>query len=189
MAENTKTKAETKTLKVRFDEEIVPEFMQKFDVKNKFAVPRPVKVTLNIGVGNESKDAGALEEIQNVLSEIAGQRAVFTRAKKSVAGFNIRKGDIIGIKVTLRHEKMWGFLDKLIHIVLPRTKDFKGIAYDNFDRAGNYTLGLVEYLVFTEVDPVKTTKVKGLSVNITFRNSTPEHSRFLMEKMGFVFKK
>ncbi len=181
--------AEFKPLRTRYDQEIVPAFMKKFGVQNVFAVPRPIKVTLNIGVGAESKDPAALEEVQKVLSNIAGQKAVFTRAKKSIAGYNVRKGDIIGVKVTLRHEKMWGFLDKLIHIVLPRTKDFKGIPGDNFDRAGNYTLGLVEYLVFTEVDPVATTKVKGLSVNITFRNSTPEYSRFLMEQMGFVFKK
>ena len=181
--------ANSELLKTRFDKQIVPSFMEKFGVKNVFAVPRPVKVTLNIGVGAETKDASALEEIQKVLTEIAGQKAVFTKARKSIAGYNIRKGDIIGIKVTLRHEKMWGFLDKLIHIVLPRTKDFKGIPNNNFDKAGNYTLGLVEYLVFTEVDPVAVNKIKGLSVNITFRNSTPEYSRFLMEQMGFIFKK
>jgi len=176
------------TLQEKFDKQIAPAFMQEFGIKNIMAVPRPVKVVLNIGVGAESKDASALEEIASALTNLAGQKAVFTKAKKAVAGFNIRKGDVIGIKVTLRHNKMWGFLDKLINIVLPRTKDFKGIDPNKFDKAGNYTFGLVEYLVFTEVDPVKINKVKGLSITITFRNSNPKYSRYLMEKMGFVFK-
>ncbi len=183
------TKNKKVPLQDKFDKNIVPAFMKEFGIKNIMAVPRPVKVVLNIGVGNESKDASALEEILNTLSAIAGQKAVYTRAKKAIAGFNVRKGDIIGVKVTLRHAKMWALLDKLVNIVLPRTKDFKGIDINNFDRAGNYTLGLVEYLVFTEVDPVKVNKIKGVSISIVFRNSNPKYSRYLMEQMGFVFKK
>ncbi len=179
---------EYKNLKTRFEEEVVPAFLEKFKVKNRLAVPVPVKVVLNIGVGAESKDQGALEKIQKALTLIAGQKAVFTRAKKSEAGFNIRKGDIIGIRVTLRRQRMWDFLDKLINIVLPRVKDFKGLDPTKFDRAGNYTFGLVEYLVFPEVNPVEIDKVKGISIVINFKNSDPEKSRFIMEKMGFVFK-
>jgi len=162
--------------------------MKKFGVKNPLAVPRIKKVVLNIGVGKEHKDAAILEEVEKVLTQIAGQKAVFTRAKKSIAGFNVRKGDIIGVKVTLRKDRMWEFLYKFVNIVLPRVKDFKGIDPDNFDKAGNYTLGLTEYLVFPEVNPVKIKNIKGISIAIVFNNSNPEYSRFILEKLGFVFK-
>ena len=190
MAKQKQTTTEKKVneLKKKYYEEIVPEFMKKFGVKNPLAVPRIKKVVLNIGVGKEHKDAAILEEVEKVLTQIAGQKAVFTRAKKSIAGFNVRKGDIIGVKVTLRKDRMWEFLYKFVNIVLPRVKDFKGIDPDNFDKAGNYTLGLTEYLVFPEVNPVKIKNIKGISIAIVFNNSNPEYSRFILEKLGFVFK-
>ena len=176
------------TLKERYKAEVVPAYMQKFNVKNPLAVPRPQKVSINIGTGDESKDQAALEKIQQALTLLSGQKAVFTYAKKSIAGFNIRQGDIVGVRVTLRHTLMWDFLDKLVNIVLPRVKDFKGISPDGFDKYGNYAFGIKEYLVFPEVNPVKIDKVKGLSITIVFNNSTPEKSMFIMRNMGFVFK-
>ena len=175
-------------LKERFEKEIIPDFMKQFNADNPLAVPRPVKITLNIGTGDESKDQSALEKIQKALTLLSGQKAVFTYAKKSIAGFNIRKGDIVGVRVTFRGKRMWDFLDKLINIVLPRVKDFKGISPEGFDKYGNYTLGIKEYLVFPEVNPIEIDKVKGLSITIVFKNSSPEKSRFIMEEMGFVFK-
>ncbi len=176
------------TLKEKYTAEVVPAYMEKFNTANPLDVPKPQKVSINIGTGDESKDQAALEKIQRALTLLSGQKAVFTYAKKSIAGFNIRQGDIVGVRVTLRRTLMWDFLDKLVNIVLPRVKDFKGIPLDGFDRYGNYTFGIREYLVFPEVNPVKIDKVKGLSVTIVFNNSTPEKSRFIMEKMGFVFK-
>ncbi len=175
-------------LKEIYEKEVVPAFMKEFGVKNKYAVPMPTKVVINIGIGDQAKDEKAMEEVFNNLMAIVGQRPVFTRARKSVAEFNVRKGDVIGIKVTLRGRRMWDFLDKLVKLALPRVKDFRGINPKAFDKDGNYTLGLVEYLVFPEINPAKVDVVKGLSIAIHFKNSEPQKSKFIMEKLGFIFK-
>ncbi len=171
-----------------FEKYIVPEFLKEFDEKNKLAVPRPVKVVLNIGLGREGKDEKALEEIKGIIRTIAGQEPVFTRAKKSVAEFNLRQGDINGVKVVLRGAKMWDFIDRLVKLSLPRVKDFRGINPNAFDKHGNYTLGLVEYLVFPDIDPAKVDRVKGLSIVINFSGKDAKKNRFVMEKLGFIFK-
>jgi len=180
---------ENNNLRERFHKEITQAYQKEFGVKNKLAVPAPTKVVVNIGVGDEAKDAGSLEKIQKALTQITGQKAVFTRAKKSIAGFGVRQGEIVGVKVTLRGQQMWDFLDKMINVVLPRVKDFRGIDPNKFDRAGNYTLSLVEYYVFPEINPVEIDKPKGVSIAIVFKDSDPKKSRFVMEQLGFVFKK
>ena len=175
-------------LKELYEKSVVEEFKKKFGLTNSLAVPRPVKVIVNIGVGKEAKDKNKLEEVRAILRQITGQEPVYTRAKKSVAEFQLRKGDINGIKVTLRKKRMWDFLDKLVKLALPRVKDFRGINPNAFDKDGNYTLGLVEYLVFPEVDPAKVDVVKGVSIVIVFSGNNPEQNKFVMEKLGFIFK-
>ena len=172
-----------------FKEKVIKEFLQKYNLKNPMAVPRPVKVTINIGIGDEAKDEKAIEEILKIVESITGQKPVLTKARKSVAEFNVRKGDPIGIKVTLRGKRMWDFLNRLINLALPQVKDFRGVNPGSFDKNGNYTLGLVEYLVFPEVDPSKVDRVKGMSIAITFSGGDPEKNRFILERLGFVFKK
>ncbi len=178
----------TKTLKEIFEKEVIPAFEKEFKVDNRMAVPKPVKVTINIGIGRDHKDEKVRNEVTEILTTITGQKPVYTRAKKSIAEFGIREGDIVGIKVTLRKRRMWDFLDRLVKIVLPRVKDFRGISPTAFDNHGNYTLGLLEYLIFPEIDPAKVVKVKGASVAITFSKSTQKEIKYIMEKLGFIFK-
>ncbi len=167
---------------------VVKEFKEKFGVKNDLAVPAPVKIIVNIGLGKESKDKNKLEEVKAILRQITGQEPKFTRAKKNIAEFQLRQGDINGIKVTLRKQRMWDFLDRLVKLALPRVKDFRGVNPDAFDKDGNYTLGLVEYLVFPEVDPAKVDTVKGMSIVIVFSGHNPEHNKYVLERLGFIFK-
>jgi len=175
-------------LKDTYLKKIAPQFEKKYEIKNKFAIPKPMKVTLNIGLGEALKDSGIIENVEKDLIAIAGQKPVRTKARKSVADFELRKGDVIGLKVTLRRDKMWHFLEKLVSIVLPRVKDFRGISPTAFDAKGNYTLGLVEYIVFPEIDPAKVAKIKGLSIAVSFNTSDTNLNRNMMKELGFIFK-
>ena len=175
-------------LKDTYLKKIAPQFEKKYEIKNKFAIPKPMKVTLNIGLGEALKDSGIIENVEKDLIAIAGQKPVRTKARKSVADFELRKGDVIGLKVTLRRDKMWHFLEKLVSIVLPRVKDFRGISPTAFDAKGNYTLGLVEYIVFPEIDPAKVAKIKGLSIAVSFNTSDTNLNRDMMKELGFIFK-
>lgn len=177
-----------KPLKERFEKEILPKFMEEHGIKNIMAAPIPLKVTLNMGLGEALKDKGVIEIYEKDLEAIAGQKPVQTRAKKSIADFSLQKGAVIGLKVTLRRDKMWHFIDKLINIVLPRVKDFRGISSTAFDAKGAYTLGVTELVVFPEIDATKVVKTKGFAITITFSNGTKELTSDLMRRLGFIFK-
>jgi large subunit ribosomal protein L5 len=155
--------------------------------KNIMQVPRLEKIVLNIGLGEAIQNAKALEAAEQDLTAIAGQHPVVTRSKKSIAAFRLRAGMPIGLKVTLRGERMYDFLDKLVNAVLPRTHEFQGVPPDSFDGRGNYTLGLKEQIIFPEIDYDKIDKVRGLEVSITTTAETDEEGRRLLELLGMPF--
>jgi large subunit ribosomal protein L5 len=176
-------------LKERYKEEVVPGLMERYGYKNIMQVPRLDKIVLNIGLGEAIQDAKALEAAEKDLADISGQHPIITRAKKSIAAFRLRSGMTIGLKVTLRGERMYHFFDKLVNIALPRMREFHGVSRNSFDGRGNYTLGLKEQLVFPEVDYDKVDKVRGLEVSIGTTAKTDEEGRHLLELLGMPFVK
>jgi large subunit ribosomal protein L5 len=156
----------SQVLKERYQSEVVPAIMKSLDIDNVMEVPRVKKVVVNIGVGEALDNAKALESAVNDLTQITGQKPIITRARKSIANFKLREGRAIGVKVTLRGERMWSFLDRLMNIALPRVRDFRGISANSFDGRGNYTLGLHEQLVFPEIDYDTIDKLRGMEVTI-----------------------
>ncbi|MDH5695340.1 MAG: 50S ribosomal protein L5 [Dehalococcoidia bacterium] len=174
-------------LKERYKKELVPSLMELYGYKNIMQVPRLDKVVLNIGLGEAIQNAKALEAAQSDLVAISGQRPVITRAKKSIASFRLRSGMPIGLKVTLRGERMYHFFDKLVNVVLPRMREFHGVSRNSFDGRGNYTLGLKEQLVFPELDYDKIDKVRGLEVSIITTARTDEEGSHLLELLGMPF--
>ncbi len=179
----------TLRLKEKYYKEVVPALMEELGLDNIMEVPRIEKVVLNIGVGEGKENAKALEAAARDLAVIAGQKPIIRRARKSVAGFRLRKGQPIGVKVTLRGDRMWAFLDRLINIALPRVRDFRGISPHAFDGRGNYSLGFREQLVFPEIDYDKIDKVRGLQVTIVTTAETDEEAYKLLEKLGMPFRK
>lgn len=176
-------------LKERYKEEIVPTLMKSLKLTNIMEVPRITKVVVNIGVGEALDNAKALDAAVEDLTKIAGQKPVISKARKSIANFKLREGRAIGVKVTLRGERMWSFLDRLMNVALPRVRDFRGISPDSFDGRGNYTLGFREQLVFPEIDYDKIDKVRGLEVSIVTTAKTDEHGRELLQMLGMPFRK
>jgi large subunit ribosomal protein L5 len=172
----------------KFQKEAVPALTKRFGYKNVMAVPHVSKVTLNIGLGEASQNVKLLDTAAQELGQIAGQKPVITRAKKSIANFKIRKGMPIGCMVTLRGERMYEFLDRLAAVVLPRVRDFKGLPPNSFDGRGNYTLGLKDQLVFPEIDYTRVDKIKGLNVTITTTAHTDEEGRELLKQLGIPFR-
>jgi len=168
--------------------EVVPAWLEKQGGKSPMAVPRIVKVTLNMGVGEAVGDRKAVENAAGELTLIAGQKAVITRARKSVAGFKIREGYPIGCKVTLRRQRMFDFLDRLITVVLPRTRDFRGLSPRSFDGRGNYSLGIKEQISFPEVEYEKVDALRGLDVSIATTARSDEHARELLTLLGFPLR-
>lgn len=172
--------------------QLVPEILSNLNYSNKMEVPKIVKVSINMGLGKISdagKDGKLIEEAVEELSRIANQRAVATKAKKSEAGFKLREGSSIGARVTLRGNVMYEFLMKLLHLALPRVRDFRGISRKAFDKSGNYNLGITDHLIFPEIDPTKTSKNKGMNITIVTTANKDEDALFLLEKLGFPFKK
>jgi len=167
--------------------EIVPRMMERFSYRNVMEVPRLEKIVVNVGVGEALQNAKALDAAVNDLTTITGQRAVITRARRSVANFRLRAGNPIGAKVTLRGERMYSFLDRLINIALPRQRDFGGVPRSAFDGRGNYTLGLREQLVFPEIDYDTIDKVRGFEVTIVTTAGSDEEARYLLEQFGMPF--
>lgn len=165
------------------------ELMKEFGYKNELQVPRLVKVVLNVGVKEALKDKKSLTSASEALVAISGQRPVITTAKKSIAGFKLRAGDAIGVSVTLRGNKMYDFLEKLFTIVLPRVRDFRGLRPSAFDGQGNYTLGLSEFIVFSEIDYNKLDKTKGLGISIVTTAQTDDEGRALLRLLGMPFSK
>jgi len=176
-------------LKDRYQSEIVPALMDTLQIENIMQVPRVQKVVVNIGVGEALDNAKALDAAVEDMTKIVGQKPVITQARKSIANFKLREGRQIGVKVTLRGERMWSFLDRLMNVALPRVRDFRGISPDSFDGRGNYTLGLREQLVFPEIDYDKIDKIRGLEVSIVTSARTDEEGRELLNMLGMPFRK
>ena len=174
-------------LKERYRKEVIPTLMERYRYKNIMQVPRLDKVVLNIGLGEAIQNAKALEAAEDDLAAISGQHPVITRAKKSIAAFKLREGMPIGLKVTLRGERMYHFFDKLVNAVLPRMREFQGVPSKSFDGRGNYTLGLKEQIFFPEVDYDKIDKARGLEISIITTAKTDEEGRHLLEFLGLPF--
>ncbi len=171
-----------------YKSEIVPKLMEKFQYKNVMQVPRVERVVINIGVGEAIQNPKALDGAVNDLTIISGQKPVVTRAKKSIAVFKLREGMAIGCKVTLRGERMYNFLDKLINLSLPRVRDFRGVSPQAFDGRGNYSLGIKEQTIFPEIEYDKIDKIRGLEVVIVTTAKTDEEARELLRHMGMPFR-
>ncbi|GAB4524932.1 MAG: 50S ribosomal protein L5 [Anaerolineales bacterium] len=176
-------------LKERYTKEIVPALQQSLGVRNVMQVPRVEKIVVNIGLGEALDNPKAIEAAVADMTTITGQKPVVTKARKSIANFKLREGRAIGVKVTLRGERMWNFFDRLINVALPRTRDFRGISPDAFDGRGNYTLGLREQLVFPEIAYDKIDKVRGLEVTIVTSAETDDAARQLLTMLGMPFTK
>ncbi|MFC7372646.1 50S ribosomal protein L5 [Fictibacillus iocasae] len=176
-------------LQERYKKDIVPSLMEKFSYKSVMQVPKIEKIVINMGVGEAVSNSKVLDTAVEELTAIAGQKPVITRAKKSIAGFKLREGMPIGTKVTLRGERMFEFLDKLIAVSLPRVRDFRGISKKSFDGRGNYTLGVKEQLIFPEIDYDKVNKVRGMDIVIVTTANTDEEARELLTQVGMPFQK
>ena len=176
-------------LRERYRKEIVPSIREARGYKNIMQVPRLEKIVINVGVGEAIQNAKALEAAENDLTAISGQHPVTTRAKRSIAAFRLRTGMPIGLKVTLRGERMYDFLDKLVNVVLSRVREFQGVSRDSFDGRGNYTLGLREQTIFPEIDYDKIDKLRGLEVTIITTAKTDDEGRHLLELLGMPFSR
>lgn len=172
-----------------YQAKVIPDLMGQFDLENVMQVPRVEKVVVNVGVGEALDDAKALDSAVDDLTIISGQRPVITKARKSVANFKLREGRSIGVKVTLRGERMWAFLDRLVNIALPRTRDFRGISHDSFDGRGNYTLGVREQLIFPEIKYDSIDKIRGFEVTIVTSAPDDEQGRALLAGIGLPFRR
>ncbi|BAP17357.1 50S ribosomal protein L5 [cyanobacterium endosymbiont of Epithemia turgida] len=179
----------TQRLKIFYQNTIVPKLKEQFGYKNLHQVPKVVKITVNRGLGEASQNAKALESSISELSTITGQKPVVTRAKKAIAGFKIREGMPVGVMVTLRSERMYSFLDRLINLALPRIRDFRGISDKSFDGRGNYSLGIREQLIFPEIDYDAIDQIRGMDVSIITTAKTDEEGLTLLREMGMPFRK
>jgi large subunit ribosomal protein L5 len=175
-------------VKERYLKEVMPALMKEFGYTNVMAVPKITKVVLNMGLGEATQNVKIVDVAQDELGRIAGQKAVVTRARKSIAQFKVRQGMPIGTMVTLRGERMWEFLDRLISIALPRVRDFKGISPKGFDGRGNYTLGLKDQLLFQEIDYMKVDKARGMNVSVCTTAKTDQEARRLLQLVGLPFR-
>lgn len=175
-------------LKVRYRKELLPRLQRELGLKNPMQVPRPEKVVVNMGIGDSLKDGRMLEAAVDDLKVITGQRPVVTKARKSIASFKVREGMSIGAKVTLRGDRMWEFIDRLLSIAIPRIRDFRGLSLRAFDGHGNYTMGLTEQLIFPEIDYDKVVKVRGMDITIVTTAEDDERGRALLTALGFPFE-
>ncbi len=176
-------------LKEKYTNEVSPALMSKFNYKSVMQVPKVEKIVINMGVGDAVQNSKALDAAVEELTIITGQKPVVTKAKKSIAGFRLREGMPIGAKVTLRGDRMYEFLDKLIAIALPRVRDFRGVSKKSFDGRGNYTLGVKEQLIFPEIDYDKVSKVRGMDIVIVTTANSDEEARELLTQFGMPFQK
>ncbi len=178
-----------KPIKAAYSEDAVPALMKEFNYSNVMQVPKITKVVVNVGVGESLVNAKAIDATVRDITQITGQQPIVTRSKQAIATFKLREDRPIGVKVTLRKDRMWAFLSRLIHIALPRTRDFQGVSPDSFDGRGNYTLGLREQILFPEIDYDKIDKVRGLEVSIVTSANTDEEARKLLAELGMPFKR
>ena len=179
--------SEMPNLKAKYREEVAPALMQKFHYKSTMQIPRLEKIVLNVGCSEARENAKVLDAVVTDLTAITGQKAVVTKAKKSVANFKLREGMPIGAKVTLRGNKMWEFLDRLFNVALPRVRDFRGISADSFDGRGNYALGVKEQLIFPEIEYDKIDKIRGMDIVVCTTAQTDEEARELLKLVGAPF--
>ncbi len=177
------------SLKEKFNKEISPSMVEKFSYKSIMEVPKIDKITINMGVGDAVQNSKVLDNAVEELAQISGQKPVITYAKKSIAGFRLREGMPIGTKVTLRGERMYDFLSKLVNVALPRVRDFRGISNKAFDGRGNYTLGVKEQLIFPEINYDKVSKIRGMDISIVTTARTDEEARELLTQLGMPFQK
>jgi large subunit ribosomal protein L5 len=175
-------------LKDRYTSDVAPTLKKEFGYKNVMAIPRIEKVVVNMGLGEATQNAKLVDVGADELSRVTGQKPVITRAKKSIAQFKVRKGMPIGTMVTLRGDRMWEFLDRLISIALPRVRDFRGVSPRGFDGRGNYTLGLKDQLLFPEIDYMKVDKARGMNISVVTTAKTDEESRKLLQLLGMPFR-
>ncbi|MFM6058040.1 MAG: 50S ribosomal protein L5 [Microcystis aeruginosa] len=175
-------------LKTTYQETIVPKLKEQFGYTNIHQVPKVIKITVNRGLGEASQNAKALESSKTELSTITGQQPVVTRAKKAIAGFKIREGMPVGVMVTLRGDRMYAFLDRLINLALPRIRDFRGISGNSFDGRGNYSLGIREQLIFPEIEYDKIDQIRGMDISIITTAKNDEEGRALLKEMGMPFR-
>jgi large subunit ribosomal protein L5 len=175
-------------MRQRYEQEVAPALKKEFGYTNVMAIPKIKKVVVNMGLGEATQNAKIVETGADELSRIAGQKPVTTRAKKSIAQFKVRKGMPIGTMVTLRGERMWEFLDRLISVALPRVRDFRGVSPRGFDGRGNYTLGLKDQLLFPEIDYMKVDKARGMNISVVTSARTDEESRKLLQLLGMPFR-
>jgi large subunit ribosomal protein L5 len=178
----------TARLREKYTKEVAPALLKEFELKNNMAVPRLEKVVINMGVGEATQNAKLIDPAVTELSNITGQKALVTKAKKSIAAFKVREGMPIGAMVTLRGDRMYEFLDRLINIALPRVRDFRGVSSKSFDGRGNYTLGLRDQLIFPEIDYAKVEKMKGMNITIVTTARDDEQARALLKHMGMPFR-
>ena len=174
-------------LKAKYQAEVAPALMQKFGYKSTMQIPRLEKIVVNVGCSDARENAKVLDAVVNDLTTITGQKAVITKAKKSVANFKLREGMPIGAKVTLRGDKMWEFLDRLFNVAMPRVRDFRGISADAFDGRGNYALGIKEQLIFPEIEYDKIDKIRGMDIVMCTTAQTDEEARELLKQIGAPF--
>ena len=179
--------ANTPNLKKLYQDEVAPALMQKFGYKSTMQIPRLDKIVVNVGCSEARENAKVLDAVVSDLTAITGQKAVITKAKKSVANFKLREGMPIGAKVTLRGNKMWEFLDRLFNVALPRVRDFRGISADSFDGRGNYALGIKEQLIFPEIEYDKIDKIRGMDIVVCTTAQTDEEARELLKLVGAPF--
>jgi large subunit ribosomal protein L5 len=184
----TATERPVPRLKARYREELRQRLEDELALGNVMQVPRPLKVVVNMGVGEAVREARLLEGAVRDLAQITGQRPLVTKARRSIAGFKIREGQSIGAKVTLRGDRMWEFLDRLVAIALPRIRDFRGLAPKGFDGHGNFTFGLTEQLVFPEIDYDKIEKIRGMDITVVTSAQTDDQGRALLTALGFPFR-
>jgi large subunit ribosomal protein L5 len=176
-------------LKEKYQKEIVPDLMKALDLQNVMQVPKLQKVVVNIGMGEALDNPKSLDAAAADLAQITGQKPIIMKAKKSVANFKLREGRAIGVKVTLRGERMWAFVDRLLNIALPRVRDFRGVSIDAFDGRGNYTLGLREQLIFPEIEYDKIDKIRGMEITIVTSAPSDDQAAVMLQMLGMPFRK
>jgi large subunit ribosomal protein L5 len=186
---DTTTTTERPRLRRRYDEEVRAKLQEELGLGNVMQVPRFEKIVINMGVGDAVGQPSLLEGAVNDLTRIAGQKAVVTKARKSIAGFKLREGNAIGAKVTLRGDRMWEFFDRLVALAIPRIRDFRGLPPNSFDGNGNYTFGVTEQLIFPEIDYDKVTSTQGMDITIVTTAKTDAEGRALLDAFGFPFRR
>ena len=186
--ENSNTEKLIPRLKSKYNEEIIPQMMSEFSFTNRLRVPRVTKVIVNVGLGEALASSNVVQVVARDLQLITGQKPIERKAKKSIANFKLREGQVIGLSVTLRSYNMWFFLDKLFNVSLPRVRDFRGVSKKSFDGNGNYSLGLQEQVIFPEIDYNEIDKLRGMQINIVTTSNSDDETKKLLELLGMPFE-